>query len=84
MTRNAFLAAIFVEVFLVIVGLVSIIWPETIRDFALSHDSLFFYNPFKAWMRGRAYLVSLRIGGVVAILCSALVAISIFRGMGFK
>ena len=84
MERNTFLAAIFTEIFLVVVGVVCLIWPQKVQGFALSYHGFFFYNPFKAWTATRYYLWSLRVGGLIALMCSAMIAISILKSTVIK
>lgn len=76
---RTFLLTVLVEAVFLIVGVACLFWPQRIQDFALSHEGLLLYNPFKSWMRTRYYLWSLRAAGLLAILCGWFVAMSIYK-----
>jgi hypothetical protein len=61
------------------IGVVSLFWPERIREYGLRHQSRFFPNPFAGWMRTRSYLISLRIIGALALAAAIAVALVAFR-----
>jgi hypothetical protein len=53
------------------VGVVAVVWPERIQDYALKYYSRHTLqaklNPFLGWMTTRSYRISLRCWGVVMI-----------------
>ena len=67
------------ELFLVLVAIACLIWPQRIQEFGASHHGLFFYYPFKSLMRTRWYLWTLRATGVLALGAAAVVGRSIVR-----
>ena len=70
-------------VFLLFVGVISVVWPERIQKYALSHEGGWIpfcnYNPAKAFMHTRWYVWQLRLVGVMAIVMAAGVAMSLIR-----
>ena len=72
--------AVLVEMFLLLMAISCLIWPERIQRFVVSHgDELFFYNPFKSWVQTRYYIWQLRIIGLLALATGVFIAGSILR-----
>jgi hypothetical protein len=48
-------------------GLIWLLWPKKMQEYALKHCTKFYFwqNPFWGWMKTRGYLVYLRVTGVV-------------------
>ena len=64
-----------IAAFFLAVGLISLIWPDKVRDYSLMWSDRS-YNPFLRWMKKPSYILCLRITGVVAI-GGGLIALSI-------
>lgn len=68
MSSGEILAALFMSLTLLLVGVSCLFWPQTIKDYALKQNAkwLATRNPFQGWMRTPQYLTYLRLmGGVV-------------------
>ncbi|WP_145025947.1 hypothetical protein [Geobacter argillaceus] len=65
-----------------IVGIVCLIWPEKVQEYALkcSMQGVGKFNPFLSWMKTRSYIITLRIIGVAAVIAVALVIYVVFKG----
>jgi hypothetical protein len=66
-----------------IVGILCLIWPEKVQEYALkcSIQEIGKFNPFLSWMKTRSYLITVRIIGIVAVFAVALVVYIVFRGV---
>jgi len=75
------LIPILTGVIFLIIGVVCLVWPEKIQEFALkwSAQGLGKYNPFLSWMKTRSYFLALRIIGVMAIVVFLLVFVLVFK-----
>ena len=56
-----------------LIGIVCLIWPSRIQRYALKSASVSKFNPFFEWMKKPAYLVSLRVCGIIAFLMALFV-----------
>jgi hypothetical protein len=75
------LIPILTGVIFLIIGVVCLVWPERIQEFALkwSAQGLGKYNPFLSWMKTRSYLLALRIIGVMAIVVFLLTLVLVIK-----
>jgi len=83
MTGNQVVVAVMVSLFLAIVGLLCLFWPEAVRTYAVKTSSNRFaqqFNPFVDWMKTPGYIWSLRIIGALALCGVGLIATSLIRG----
>lgn len=57
------------------VGLICLLWPKKMQEYALRHSTKFYFwqNPFLGWMKTRSYLVYLRVMGAVFLAAGAFV-----------
>jgi len=64
--KIALLFGVLVSLF---VGIVCVVWPERVQEYALrwSSQGIGKVNPFFDWMKTRSYILTLRIIGVMAI-----------------
>jgi len=67
---------------LAVIGVVCLVWPSTIQQYALRSPSVSKFNPFFEWMKRPAYLVSLRLCGVLALLLAAFVLWAVINSRG--
>ena len=68
MSGGEILAALFMSLTLLLVGVSCLFWPQAIRDYALKQNTKWSarLNPFLEWMKTSQYLTYLRLmGGVV-------------------
>jgi hypothetical protein len=51
------------------IGLLWLLWPKKMQEYALKHCTKFYFlqNPFLGWMKTRSYLVYLRVMGAVFV-----------------
>jgi hypothetical protein len=56
--------------FTLTVGLIALVWPETMQEYALKRSSKFYFwpNPFLEWMKTSGYIVFLRVMGIAFLL----------------
>ena len=69
-SRQVFLVCLICAVFLLIVGLSGLFWPEKIQTYALEHSTSHLHqkvNPFSAWMKTRQYIWALRVIGMMSL-----------------
>jgi hypothetical protein len=71
------LPALVICVFLLVIGLLCLFWPESVRSHALGASTS--WNPFLGWMRTSQYLWSLRIIGALALAGFLLIAVGFLR-----
>ena len=55
------------------VGLVCLIWPLKVQQYALRSTSIARFNPFYNWMKTPAYLLLMRLCGILALAMAVLV-----------
>ncbi len=68
MSGGEILAALFISLTLLLVGVSYLLWPQTIQAYALRQNPKWWArrNPFKVWMKTPQYLTYLRLmGGVI-------------------
>ena len=75
-TRAVF-AALAGCLFLLVTGVLCLLWPESIRNYALGVSPK--WNPFLGWMRTGQYVWSLRIIGALALAGFLLVAVGVLK-----
>jgi len=58
-------------------GLILLLWPKKMQEYALKHCTKFYFwqNPFLGWMKTRGYLVYLRVMGVVFLAAGLFVSL---------
>lgn len=56
-----------------LIGMVCLVWPSKIQQYALRSPAASKFNPFFEWMKKPSYLVSLRLCGVLALLMATLI-----------
>lgn len=63
------------------IGLISLLWPKKMQEYALKHCTKFYFwqNPFLGWMKTRSYLVYLRVMGVVFLAAGLFVLLIALR-----
>jgi uncharacterized protein YjeT (DUF2065 family) len=54
-----------------VIGIACLVWPSKIQQYALRSPSVSKFNPFFQWMKRPAYVVSLRLCGVLALVVAA-------------
>ena len=60
------------SVILAVIGVVCLVWPSKIQEYALHSSSAARFNPFYNWMKKPAYIVSLRFCGIIALVMAIL------------
>ncbi len=73
------LLIILLELVYLTVGIICLIWPEKVQEFALSRGGVFFYHPLRAWVRKSPSLWSLRAVGLTAIVTGCFIAVLLLR-----
>ena len=72
-----------IALLLFVVGIVCLIWPRRIQEYVLSMyqgaGGLRRYNPFLGWMRTEAYIISLRVVGILAIVSVVLIVLGLIK-----
>ena len=65
----------------IVLGVICLLWPERIQDFALrwAGQGLGKLNPFSDWMKTRNYILSIRFVGILAILGFIVMLIAFIR-----
>jgi hypothetical protein len=83
-TYPQMLAAFAFCLFALGIGLIWLLWPKKMRDYALEHHTKFYFwpNPFLGWMKTRSYLVYLRVMGAVFVAAGLYVLLFALRSYG--
>jgi hypothetical protein len=70
---------------LLVGGIICLFWPHRVQELALSqyaaNPALGKLNPWLGWMKTQSYIVTMRIGGAVAILVALFMVTLIIRGL---
>ena len=66
------------------IGLIWLLWPKKMQDYALKHCTQFYFwkNPFLNWMKTRSYLVYLRVMGAVFLAAGLYVLLFALNSYG--
>jgi hypothetical protein len=82
MSKQAFMVGLLGFVFLPLVGVSGLFFPEKIQTYAMQHSSGILHqkiNPFLAWMRTRQYIWSLRVIGIVSLGAAGLLLVILIQ-----
>ena len=66
-------------VLLAVSGIVCVIWPTKIQAYITGSPSYIKLNPFAKWMQKPAYIVALRLCGVLALAMAAFILLMVIR-----
>jgi hypothetical protein len=85
MSRQAFIVSVICLVFLLVLGLPGLFWPERIQTYALEHLTGPLHqkvNPFLTWMKTRQYIWSLRVIGTISLGAALLLLVILIKHLG--